>query len=276
MDYKLLDEHLEFIQPYLIKWFREYNILMLEADYKIYKYEVLDGFINNPRTLICQGYINSIKNAFKEMIKSYYYSVSANLIEKELLKEGQEWSGCWKYEIKNYYCRNLIPQFFSILDYIAVMINELSKQQLITKIYLVNFKKIKHELSKYIKNDYVGWLTNNDIRKINTLIQCAYLNITDEEKEVLKPYRNKAIHRYLIGIDEILVNTHRKELTNKDKKMFQVNQGHKYSVKFKPEYNFNQLIIIIEKLINNLDLMISELMRLDIMKEVIKVKEPTS
>lgn len=281
MDYEILDEHLKMMDPYFMKWLREYNILLFESDFKTNKYEVLiDGFGMNPKDLICQGYIISIESAFREMIKSYHYSLSASLIEKQLLGEGKEgWSNYWKYEIKNYYFRNIIPQFFCILDYMAVMINELSNQQLITKIHLVDFARMKDKLLNLVNGTpidiEIGWLTPNDIKQVNKILGKAFLNISAGEEKVLRPYRNTITHRYLVGIDELTVNTYRKKLTDIDKKMLGVKEGFKYSIGFTPEYNFIELVTIIEKLINNVDLMIIELMELDIMREVIKLRELT-
>ena len=139
MDYSLLDEHLEKMQPYFKKWIREYNIMLLDSSLESSKYEVSIDATFNPKDAICQQYMYSIDNAFRELVRTYCYSTSAHLIEKELRdKEEIPWSNYWKYEIKNYYFRSIIPRYLSILDYIAVMINEISNQKLISNIVFIN------------------------------------------------------------------------------------------------------------------------------------------
>lgn len=273
MDYSLLDEHLEAMQPYLIKWFREYNIMLLNSGLKTNKYEVLIDVGLHVKNILCQGHMYSIYNAFQELIRTYYYSMSAYLIEKELRSKGEiGWSNYWKYEVKNYYFRSVIPRFFSILDYIAVMINELSGQKLVKNIRQVYFEKIKSLLLKDGGKDNIGWLTKQDIKEINKILKYVYADITDEEKEILRPFRDKSTHRYLVGIDELTVPIRRKKLTGKEIKLFRAKDDYAYSVKGKPEFGFNELAIIIEKIIDNLDLVVSKLMELDIMKDVVKVR----
>lgn len=256
MDYSLLDKHLEEMQPYLIKWFREYNLMLLNSDLKTNKYEILIDVGLHVKNMLCQWHMYSIY-----------------LIEKELRSKGEiGWSNYWKYEVKNYYFRSVIPRFFSILDYIAVMTSELSGQKLAKNIRQVYFEKIKSFLLKDGGKDNIGWLTKQDIKEVNKILKYVYADITDEEKEILRPFRDKLTHRYLVGIDELTVPIHRRKLTGEEIKLFGAKDDYAYSVKGKPEFEFNELAIIIEKLIDNLDLVVSKLMELDIMKDVVKVR----
>lgn len=274
MDYSLLDEHLEKMQPYFKKWIREYNIMLLDSSLESSKYEVSIDATFNPKDAICQQYMYSVDNAFRELVRTYYYSTSAYLIEKELRdKEEIGWSNYWKYEIKNYYFRSIIPRYFSILDYIAVMINEISNQKLIPNIRRVTFQSMKEKLSTVEDKESVGWLTEQDIREINKIFEYVYVDITGEEQEILRPYRNKEMHRYLVGIDEMTVSTHRRKLPEEEKKLYEVEGDYAYSFKGKPEFKFSKLNTIVEKLINNLDLVISKLLELDIMEKVIVIRK---
>ena len=47
-------------------------------------------------------------------------------------------------------------------------------------------------------------------------------SITSEERKILRDYRNKETHRYLIGIDEITVSTHKRRLTKKEKELYKL------------------------------------------------------
>lgn len=274
MDYSLLDEHLEKMQPYFKKWIREYNIMLLDSSLESSKYEVSIDATFNPKDAICQQYMYSIDNAFRELVRTYCYSTSAHLIEKELRdKEEIPWSNYWKYEIKNYYFRSIIPRYLSILDYIAVMINEISNQKLISNIRNVDFRRMKEKLLKVQDKEKIGWLTGQNIREINEIFEYVYVDITDEEQEVLRPYRDKVTHRYLVGIDEMTVSTHRRKLPEKEKELYGVKGDYSYSFKGKPEFEFAKLNAIVEKLINNLDLVISKLLELDIMKNVLVIRK---
>ena len=189
MDYSLLDEHLEKMEPYFKKWIREYRIMMLNSSLESAKYEVSIDATFNPKDAICQQYMYSIYNAFRELVKTYYISISAYSIEKELRdkeernKEETHWSNYWKFEIKNYHFRSLIPRYFSILDYIAVMINEISNQKLISNIGKVDFRRMKAKLLTVKDKEKIGWLTGQDIRQISEILEYVYTDITNEEKE---------------------------------------------------------------------------------------------
>ncbi|SQB34163.1 hypothetical protein [Clostridium cochlearium] len=274
MDYSLLDEHLEKMEPYFKKWIREYNIMLLDSSLESAKYEVSIDATFNPKDAICQQYMYSIYNAFRELVRTYCYSTSAYSIEKELRdKEEIAWSNYWKYEIKNYYFRSIIPRYFSILDYIAVMINEISKQKLIPNIRIVDFKKMMDKLVSLKDMESVGWLTEKDIKEIKEIFNDIQSSITSEERKILRDYRNKETHRYLIGIDEITVSTHKRRLTKKEKELYKLKGDYAYSFKGKPEIEFSKLNTIVEKLINNLDLVISKLLELDIMKNVLVIRK---
>lgn len=274
MDYSLLDEHLEKMEPYFKKWIREYNIMLLDSSLEGAKYEVSIDATFNPKDAICQQYMYSIYNAFRELVRTYCYSTSAYSIEKELRdKEEIAWSNYWKYEIKNYYFRSIIPRYFSILDYIAVMINEISKQKLIPNIRIVDFKKMMDKLVSLKDMESVGWLTEKDIKEIKEIFNDIQSSITSEERKILRDYRNKETHRYLIGIDEITVSTHKRRLTKKEKELYKLKGDYAYSFKGKPEIEFSKLNTIVEKLINNLDLVISKLLELDIMKNVLVIRK---
>ncbi|TMN21857.1 hypothetical protein [Lentibacillus cibarius] len=268
MDKRLLEEHLEEMQPYLLKWFREYNVMLLTSPFKTLEYEVfMDGFAP-AKDMLCQSYLYSISEAFKELVKTYYYSLSAYAIEKKLREEGEiGWSNYWKYEVKNYYFRSIIPRFISLLDYVAVMVNELSQRKLISNIRRVYFNGIKSVLE--IRKEGAGWLTYEDIKELSKILSYAYRDINEEEKDVLKLYRNTTTHRYFVGIDELTVPIQRRKITEQEQELYKIRDNYSYRVTGKPDYTFEKLNETIEKLMNNLDFMISQLMEMDFMQNVV-------
>lgn len=267
---KLLDEHLEKMQPYLIKWFREFNVMMLDSPFKTLEYEVLmDGFAP-VKDMLCQSHLYSISEAFKELVKTYYYSQSAYAIEKELREEGEiGWSNYWKYEVKNYYFRSIIPRFISLLDYVAVMINELSQRKLIPNIKRVYFNDhFKSILAT--RREKAGWLTYEEIRELDKILSHIYKDIGEEEKDILKLYRDTTTHRYFVGIDELTVPIQRKKITKQEQELYHIRNDSSYSVTGKPEYTFEKLKDTVEKQMNNLDFMLSQLMEMDFLQNAVK------
>lgn len=269
MDEKLLDEDLEKMQPYLMKWHREYSVMLLTSPYETLKYEVtMEGFAS-VKDMLCQSYLYSISEAFRELVKTYYYAQAAYKIEKELREKGETgWSNHWKYEVKNYYFRTVIPRIISLLDYVAVMINELSRRELISNLRGVYFKSLKSDLAS--QEEKAGWLSYEEIGELDEILSAAYHDISKEEKVILKDYRDIATHRYFVGIDELTVPFQRKELSKQEQEFLQMQQKYSYRMRGKPEYSYDELNDTAEKLLNNLDVMLSRLIGMDMMQSAVK------
>lgn len=269
MDEKLLNEDLEKMQPYLLKWVREYSVMMLTSPFKTLEYEVsMDGFAP-VKDMLSQSHLYSILEGFRELVKTHYYSEAAYKIEKELREEGEiEWSNYWKYEVKNYYFRSIIPRIVSLFDYVAMMINELSQRELISNVRSVYFNTLASSLANCKEKS--GWLTYEEIKELDTILSYAYLEITQEEKDILKLFRDTSTHRYFVGIDELTVQFQRKELSKQEREILQTQQKYSYGFRGKPEYSFDELNFTAEKLLNNIDEILSRLMEMDMMQNSVQ------
>ncbi len=269
MDEKLLDEDLEKMQPYLMKWHREYSVMLLTSPYETLKYEVtMEGFAP-VKDMLCQSYLYSISEAFRELVKTYYYAQAAYTVEKELREKGETaWSNHWKFEVKNYYFRTVIPRIISLLDYVAVMINELSRRGLISNLRSVYFKSLKSALAS--REEKAGWLSYEEIRELDEILSAAYKDTNQEERDILKDYRDIATHRYFVGIDELSVPFQRRKLSKQEQQMFDAQQKYSYGMRGKPEYSYDELNGTAEKLLNNLDVMLSRLIGMDMMQSTVK------
>ncbi len=267
VDEKLLNEDLEKMQPFLLKWFREYNVMMLNSPFKTLEYEVsMDGFAP-VKDMLSQSHLYSIFEAFRELVKTHYYSQAAYTIEKELIEEGEiEWSNYWKYEVKNYYFRSIIPRIVSLLDYVAIMINELSQRELISNVRGVYFKTLTSSLTA--RKAKAGWLSYEEIKELDMILSHAYLQVTQEEKDILTLFRHTSTHRYFVGIDELTVPFQRRELSKHERKFLQ--SQYSYGFRGKPEYSFDELNGTVEKLLNNIDDMLSRLMEMDMMQNSVQ------
>ena len=269
MDEKLLDEDLEKMQPYLMKWHREYSVMLLTSPYETLKYEVtMEGFAS-VKDMLCQSYLYSISEAFRELVKTYYYAQAAYTVEKELRKKGDtNWSNHWKYEVKNYHFRTVIPRIISLLDYVAVMVNELSRCELVKEEGKVYFNPFKALLRK--RKQKAGWLSFEEIKELNRILSHAYKGIQQEDRKILRHYRNTATHRYFVGIDELSVPFQRRKLSKQEQQMFDAQQKYSYGMRGKPEYSYDELNGTAEKLLNNLDVMLSLLIGMDMMQSAVK------
>ena len=76
-----------------------------------------------------------------------------------------------------------------------------------------------------------------------------------------------------MGIDELTVSFQRRELSKNEQQMYGTQQTYSYGMHGRPEYSFNELNITAEKLLNNLDFMLSKLMQMDIMQGAVKTRE---
>lgn len=269
MDEKLLDEDLEKMQPYLLKWHREYHVMLLTSPFKTLQYEVeMDGFAP-VKDMLCQSYLYSISEAFHELVKTHYYAQAAYKIETELSEKGEtDWSNYWKFEVKNYYFRTVIPRIISLLDYVAVMINELSRCELVKEEGKVYFNPFKSLLRK--RNQKAGWLSFKEIEELNRILSHAYKGIQQEDRKILRHYRNTATHRYFVGIDELSVPFQRRKLSKQEQQMIDTQQKYSYGMRGKPEYSYDELNGTAEKLLNNLDDMLYQLMEMNMMQSAVK------
>lgn len=268
MDENLLDEDLEEMRPYLMKWHREYFIMFLTSSYETLNYEVTMQGLAPVKDMLCQDYLYSISEAFRELVKTYYYAQAAYKIEKELKEKGEiGWSNYWKFEMKNYHFRTVIPRIISLLDYVAVMINELSQCEIIKIEKNVYFNSFKSLLRKH--NQKAGWLSFEEIKELNRILESAYKDIRPEERKILRNYRNTSTHRYFVGIDELSVPFQRRKLTKKDQKRLNTQQNYSYGMRGKPEYSYDKLNSTAEKMLNNLDVMLSQLIKMDMMQSAV-------
>src|SRR5699024_5051188 len=127
---------------------------------------------------------------------------------------------------------------------------------------------MKSTLNTY--KEQAGWLSYEEIKDLYEILSCAYKDIYPEEHEVLKTYRNTATHRYFVGIDELTVPIKRRKRTKQEQQVLQSHDKYSYRVTGRPEYSFEELNEIINKLLNNFDLMLSQLIEMDLMQDAIK------
>ena len=272
MDEQLLNEDMKKMQPYLLKWHKEYSVMLLTSKFKTLQYEIAMEGLAPVKEMLCQGYLYSISEAFRELVKTHYYAQAAYKIEAELRGEGDiGWSNYWKFEVKNYYFRTVIPRIISLLDYVAVMINELSQRELVSNVRRVDYRTIMLALESRVEK--AGWLSYEEIIEVAGILSIAYANTIQEDIRLLKDYRDIATHRYFVGIDELTVSFQRRELSKNEQQMYGTQQTYSYGMHGRPEYSFNELNITAEKLLNNLDVMLSKLMQMDIMQGSVKLRE---
>lgn len=272
MDEKLLEEEMDFLQPYLLKWHREYIAMMLSSSYKTLKYEIKDEILAPSNDMLCQSYLNSISEAFRELVRTYFYSEAAYIIESDLkVKDKIGRSNYWKYEVKNYYFRTVIPRIISLLDYVAVMINELSQCKIEKDDKKVYFHSFRSKLKK--RKEKAGWLTLDVIEELDDILLCVDKDIRQEDMKILKHFRDTTTHRYFVGIDELTVPFQRRKLSKQDEDRLGTHYNQVYGMSGRPEYTFDELKNTALKLIKNLDDMLSKLMQMDMMRNSVQKRD---
>lgn len=144
------------------------------------------------------------------------------------------------------------------------MINELSQFKLVKEEKNVYFNSFKSLLKKY--NQKAGWLSCEEIEELKGILSHAYNGIRQEDRKILRHYRNAATHRYFVGIDELSVPFQRRKLSKQEQRMFGTDQNYSYRMRGKPDYSYDELNVTVEKMLNNLDVMLSQLIEMDMMQ----------
>lgn len=264
---KIFKEQFNLLQPYFYEWYKLKSKKISESEFEFIKLEDSTNSIDILSLDACEKIIvfenfNSIKSAFYNIIKKYYLSISANEVIKEISrtkKLEESWINFWKFEIRNFYANDLIPDIYRILEYISYFVNYLSKHNFIKYDKDVSFRKINSILQdekkekiaeESIKNTY---LNKDDIFLLKKLFSDAEnIFYSNDNKEVLsdtnirdlKNLRNIGEHRYYIGINEGI------NITEKTKEGYRMNTQNfiKYEEYIKESY---RLIKEMDKILMN-------------------------
>ncbi len=243
-----------------------------------------DEVMNYMRDKLAEEYMRAIYYAYDELVYMYACSFAANIVSIELEKNGDEGSsGYWKLYVRNFYFRNFIPRFWSILDYLAFMVYQLSAGKLFpesiekepTWISFIGFEKDLKKILKINFDNDIGWLSCSDRNKIFISFNKSFKKITPYGRKLLKRYRDIITHRYLPGIDEMTISTEiagTKTLTSEYGKFFSIEYDKKkYDYYGGPEFNFSTLIVISKILLGNLTDILNDFSSLEVMSSVIKI-----
>jgi len=236
------------------------------------------------RDRLAAEYMRTVLYAYDELIYMYAYSLAADEISKKLKKDGDEGlSAHWEFIIRNYHFRNFIPKFYTYLDYLAFMINELSESKLIPVSVAkeprrnVDFSRVQEAINKNNNANYIGWLSHNDRKVILISFKKPFKKINQYGIELLKRYRDIIIHRYLPGIDEMTISseiTGSKVRTSEYGKLYSIDNGNKkYDYYGGPEFKFSTLSKIFKILLVNLTEILNDLASLEVMQSVIKLEK---
>jgi len=236
------------------------------------------------RDKLAEEYIRTILYAYDELIYMYAYSLAADEISKKLEKAGEDGlSAYWEFIIRNSHFRDFIPKFYSFLDYLAFMINELSEARLIPKNKkeprrLVCFSEVEKALEKNRNiTTYIGWLSHNDRESILDIFKKPFKNINEAGKKILKRYRDIITHRYLPVIDEMTISSEipsSKVRTSEYGKLYSIKADEKtYDYYGGPEFKFLTLSKISKILLVNLTEILNNLASLEVIESVIKLEK---
>jgi len=240
----------------------------------------VDSFM---RDKLSREYIHSIIDAYYELLYMYSYSIASNIISVKFEEKGESnFSLFWKYEVRNFYFRNFIPRFWSLLDYISFFIYQLSSGELVPKIKdeeprRISFKEFEKNLSKILQvnsENYIGWLSIHDRKIIKNIFEKPFNKITQTGKNILKRYRDIITHRYLPGIDEMTISSEKlgtKTRASEQRKLYSIgNDKRIYDYYGYPEFRFSILIKIAKILLVNITDLLNDLGELQALSSIIK------
>ena len=238
------------------------------------------------RDKLSEEYMRTLYYSYDELIYMYACSLAADKISIELERDGDEGlSGFWKFYIRNFYFRNFIPRFWSILDYLSFMVYQLSAGELIPEIInkeprqvsYIDFEKNFNEKLKIDFENDIGWLSSNDRKFILSSFKKPFKNITPYGKELIKRYRDIITHRYLPGIDEMTISSEivgSKTRTSEYGKLYSIGYDKKkYDYYGVPEFKFSTLIKIAKILLVNLTEILNDFASLEVMSSIIKIEK---
>ncbi len=236
--------------------------LLNEQDDKPYKY----------------GYVTSIIVSIRDMIQLYFFASAINRILDSV--EDQDTQNNLKYTWRNNLIKRVIPDYYTILDYIAFMMNELTGEKLIEpkngSARDVSFKNFRKEFDKQLINGTInGIFSTNDLTKITKILFLSSQNISD----VIERFRNTITHRYMPGIDFMSVSifdTNTKITAKSINEMMhssisiETNSGRKQrKLAMRPEFSFQELSEASNTLLNNLKLIFIEILGMELFGDIV-------
>lgn len=207
-----------------------------------------------PYISLAGDYFATILDSFSELISCYAHSVAAEKVAQKHDEKRQEgYANHWRFLVRNYHFHMFIPRYYSLLDYCAFLINELSCPETLVKDKEsaeprdVDYDKIIKPLEESLKGqEKRGALELTDLRTCYEALKGFKDRLSAQGEQLLKRFRNVITHRYLPGIDEMTVSTERScSRTRADSsygKLMTIKQGSRsYDHYGLPEFHFKEL-----------------------------------
>jgi hypothetical protein len=170
-----------------------------------------------PYISLAGDYFATILDSFSELISCYAYSVAAEKVAQKHDEKRQEgYANHWRFLVRNYHFHMFIPRYYSLLDYCAFLINELSCPQILVKDTKfgeprqVNYESMIVSLEEALKGKGKrGTLEETDLRTCREALRGFKARLSAQGEEILKRFRDVITHRCLPGIDEMTVSIER-------------------------------------------------------------------
>lgn len=223
-------------------------------------------------------YVISLIVSISDMIQLYIFASAINRIL--YFVEDQEIQNNLKYNWRNNLIKRVIPDYFTILDYTAFMMNELTGEKLIEpkngSVRDVSFKRFGSEFEKQTTNKKVlGIFSSNDLTKVAKILSLASQNVSD----VVERFRHVVTHRYAPGIDIMSISTFDTNTKITAKSInemmhssisIETNSGRKQrKFAMRPEFTFQELSDSSSILLNNLKLIFIEILGMDLLRDIV-------
>jgi hypothetical protein len=215
---------------------------------------------------LVSDYFPAIVDSFYELISCYAYSGAAEKVAQEHDKKSQKgYANHWRFLVRNYHFHMFIPRYYSLLDYCAFLINELSHPHMLVKDTKsgepkrVDYEEMIKSLEGSLKRkEKRGTLEEADLRTCSEALKEFKARLSTQDEQLLKRFRDVITHRYLPGIDEMTVSIERSPCrTRVDSmrgKLMRLEQGFSsYDLYGVPEFKFKELEPLARTLILSAD-----------------------
>lgn len=255
---------------------QEVDSFDFEATYEFININKLEG-----KDVLLFEYLRMLQRFSEEFIDSFCFSNAANRISNEIEEDGVKL--LWEKYYRDREIRYLIPKYFYFTEYLSMMFYEILECNLINdEIDIENFnnnpRKITYqEILKYFKNDIKKEnyeIINDDLIEMKRILK-TLINFEKTTLKTINNYRNIITHRYMPGIDEIMVGVNRSNFRKKVKNhqvMYSIQKNNSITYEFSggAEFKYEELQSIVKQMIDNMNDALLSVFNLKISENVIK------
>ncbi len=193
---------------------------------------------------------SALIQSYYDLISNICFSLAANKLANEI--KDISLGNYFRFKVRNPHAKLSVHNFFKFLDHSTFHLNELSSGHLLgSNPRNVSFKRLQN-----IQNNFDGINTEIILGK-DILLQKAFSSLTDQDKEILRKFRDIDEHRFPLGIDCIYYPFSRGNvdirIDDANGRLFTIGnpEGDCYNFYGAPDFKFTEIEPILAILGNN-------------------------